>query len=143
MKLVLIEAGREVASHTEEVVVQDWLIISLGDSAASGEGVFDVCQCAPAQQNRTFKDHCLLSGKRTRTAPVPDHPTRGRFEQTVGAAPGQALAGPIGADDDRATLGFEAHTEGLQQDAAGYPKLNFLERKGKNRCHEVCARCET
>ena len=42
VKLVLIEAGREVASHTEEVVVQDWLIVSLGDSAASGEGVPDI-----------------------------------------------------------------------------------------------------
>lgn len=30
------------ASHTQEVVVQDWLIVSLGDSYASGEGVPDV-----------------------------------------------------------------------------------------------------
>ena len=29
-------------TFTEEVVVQDWLIISLGDSAASGEGVPDI-----------------------------------------------------------------------------------------------------
>ena len=40
--LVLVESGQEVASQTEEVVVQDWLIISLGDSAASGEGVPDI-----------------------------------------------------------------------------------------------------
>src|SRR5439155_7473002 len=44
VKLTVRDANGQSASITKKVVVKDWLIVSLGDSYASGEGNPDVPQ---------------------------------------------------------------------------------------------------
>ena len=42
VSLTVVDAGVGQANTTADVAVQDWLIVSLGDSYASGEGAPDV-----------------------------------------------------------------------------------------------------
>ncbi len=46
--------GRELAPRTQQVVVQDWLIVSIGDSVASGEAVPDVPSATAARWQSTI-----------------------------------------------------------------------------------------
>jgi hypothetical protein len=46
--------GRELAPRTQQVVVQDWLIVSIGDSVASGESVPDVPDASAARWQSTI-----------------------------------------------------------------------------------------